>query len=114
MSRTFLQEGHALDFVATAAVTSSTPLLVGNVLVVPNTSAAIGENFSGSIDQVHNLPAATGAGQDWTGSCAHTLYWDDTAKVVTRTVAANKKIGVSAGAKAVGVATGPVLLIPQA
>jgi predicted RecA/RadA family phage recombinase len=112
MSRTFIQEGKTLDFVApSGGVVSGTALLFGVILAVPMTSAAQGASFAGSIEGVHELPATTS--QAW-ASPGLVVYWDDTNKRLTTTASGNTKVGITAAAKDAAAAVGRVKLTPNA
>lgn len=107
--KNFVQEGHALDFVADAAVKAGVPVLVGVVLVVPAINAAVGQTYSGWIEGVYTLPCQN---QAW-ASPGLSLYWDAANNRVTTTAAGNTKIGVTAAAKVAGDVTGNVKLLPS-
>lgn len=109
--KNFVSEGLALDFTAPAGgVVAGVPLIIGALLVVPSTTAAEGERFSGWTEGVYEFDAATHATtQAWTE--AQLLYWDDVAKKFTITATGNTKRGVAAEAKASTAATGKVKLI---
>ncbi len=105
----FVQEGHALDYVAPAGgVVAGVALLIGTVLVIPATTAAEGQVFAGWVEGVYILPCATGTA--WAMNVA--LYWDDANDRVTTTAGTNVKIGMTAAPKVAGDATGNVKLIP--
>ena len=107
--KNFVQEGHALDYVAPAGgVVSGEPLLIGTVLVIPAITAPEGAPFSGWIEGVYTLPCATGT--VWDLNVA--LYWDATNKRVTTTATGNTKIGMTAEAKTGTPARGAVKLLP--
>ena len=108
--KNFVQEGHALDYVAPAGgVVAGVALLIGTVLVIPATTAAEGAIFSGWIEGVYNLPCATGTAWDNPNT---PLYWDSANKRVTTTATGNTKIGMTAEAKVASSARGNVKLIP--
>lgn len=108
--KNFVQEGKSLDFVApSGGVVAGTPLLSGVTLVVPATNAAEGETYSGAVEGVFSVPAATS--QTWSAPGVK-LYWDDTNKRVTTTATSNTPIGISAAAKASADAVGNVKLTP--
>jgi len=107
----YIQPGNILDFTApSGGVVSGVPLLIGALVVVPGISADQGEVFSGAVEGVFDLPAATHAStQAWTEG--QLLYWDNTAKKFTITATDNTKKGVAAAAKASTAAVGRVKLI---
>jgi len=106
--KNFVQEGRALDFVATAVVASGLAVLINTILVIPATNAGIGQVFSGWIHGVYEIPCATGTA--W--KTCDTLYWDNTNKRVTTTATNNTKIGMAGADKVAGDATGWVKLLP--
>jgi len=107
--KNFVQEGHALDYVAPAGgVTAGVAVLIGTVLVMPATTAAEGAMFSGWIEGVYDLPCATGTA--WNSNVA--LYWDSANKRVTTTATDNTKIGMTAEAKVASSSRGAVKLLP--
>lgn len=106
--KNFVQEGHALDFVADAAVKAGVPVLVGAILVIPATNAAIGQTYSGWIEGVYTLPCQN---QAWATNCI-ALYWDAANARVTTTAAGNTKIGMTAAPKVAGDVVGNVKLLP--
>lgn len=108
--RNHFQPGNALDFTAPAGgVVSGKTVKKGALMHVPSTTAAEGDAYSGDIQGVFILDAATG--QSWTQGDA--LYWDDAAKVWTKTATGNAKGGAAAYDKATADALGKVLLIPS-
>lgn len=61
MATNFLNQGDTIDVVATAAVTSGTPIAVGALAAVPLTTAAIGARFAARVEGVFSAPKAAGA-----------------------------------------------------
>ena len=100
MAKNYIQPGEVLDHVAAAARTSGVPFLLGVRLAVPLTHGAIGETIAVKVKGVFNLPKVT-ANVVAQGAL---LYWDDTAKKLTTTVATNAIAGYAAAA-ASGTAT---------
>ena len=75
MSKIQVQRGDSLDLTAPAGgVTSGVPVLIGGLLVVPQVSAAVGEQFSGAATGVHSI-----AKEDTTAAFneGEIVYWDD-------------------------------------
>lgn len=108
--RNFKQPGVALDCVAPAGgVVSGVALLVNTILVVPATTAAAGQPYSGYLEGVYELPCATGTA--W--AQFDTLYWDTANARLTTTAGSNTKVGFAAAPKAAGLATGLIKLLPQ-
>lgn len=88
--KNFVQPGCVVDFTApSGGVTSGTPVLIGTVLVVPQTTALVGESFAGAVHGVFELPKATST----TPAAGGAAYWDDTAKKITTTASANTLVG---------------------
>ncbi|EDX81635.1 hypothetical protein BBAL3_2792 [Brevundimonas sp. BAL3] len=107
--RNHFQPGNALDFVAPAGgVVSGVTVKKGGLIHVPSTTAAEGEAYSGDLEGVFTLAAATS--QAWTQG--DVLYWDDTGKVWTKTATSNTKGGIAAYDKLAADAVGKVRLIP--
>lgn len=94
MAKNYIQPGEVLDHVATAALTSGVPFLLGKRLAVPLKSAAIGETVAVQVKGVFNLTKVTA---DVVAQGA-VLYWDDTAKKLTTTVGTNTLAGYAAAA----------------
>lgn len=64
MAKNFVQDGDVLTLIAPAGgVTSGVPAEVGDLVVVPLETAAVGEEFSAKVGGVWNLPAAAGLAQ---------------------------------------------------
>lgn len=107
--KNFVQEGHALDYVAPAGgVVSGLALLIASILVIPSTTKAEGQPFSGWIEGVYTLPCATGTA--WTMNVP--LYWDDANDRLTTNANGTVKVGMAAAPKAAGDAVGNIKLLP--
>lgn len=107
--KNYVQEGNSLDFVAGAGgVKAGVTVKTGVFIHIPATDAAEGETYSGWVEGVYDLVAQTGTA--W--ARGDLLYWDDTAKVWTKTAGTNAKGGAAAAPKASGDAVGRVKLIP--
>lgn len=88
--KNFVQPGSVVDFIApSGGVVSGTPLLIGTILVVPQTTAAATEVFAGDVNGVFELPKATTT----TPAAGGIAYWDDTAKKITTTASGNTAVG---------------------
>lgn len=106
--RNHVQPGNALDFIApVGGVVSGVTVKKGSIIHVPSTTAAEGVAYSGDRTGVFDLAAQTS--QAWTQG--DLLYWDDTAKVWTKTAGSNAKGGLAAYDKLAAAALGSVLLI---
>lgn len=107
MATTYIQEGEVLTLTApTGGVTAGTPVLIANLLVVPQTTAAQTLPFDAYTEGVHLLPKATGTA--WLEG--QILYWDDTAKKITTVSTSNYRVGCAVAAAASGDTTGKVKL----
>ncbi len=108
MSNSYVKKGDVMEYTAPAGgVTSGTPVLIGNMLVIPQDAAAAGAAFNGHVVGLHTgMPKATGA----TWSEGQVLYWDDTAKKFTTVTTSNYRVGSAAKAAASGDTTGDVRL----
>jgi predicted RecA/RadA family phage recombinase len=94
MAQNSIACGDVLPVVAGAAITSGTPVLVGDLLGVPLASAAIGETVSVAVEGVFSIAKRTHA-----STAAITqgskVYWDAGNSRIDNTdnSAANKHIG---------------------
>lgn len=86
MSRSYIQPGHVLNgLIAPAAgVTAGTGVVIANLFVIPQTTAAVGVAFDGYVTGVHSH--AKIASQAWL--VGDVVYWDDTNKWFTKTATA--------------------------
>lgn len=102
------QNGDVLDLVAPAGgVVSGTPVKIGQMIVVPQATAAVGVVFAGVRKGVFaGVAKATGAA--W--SEGDRLYWNDTNKNFTKTSTGATECAIAVKAAASGDATGTVLL----
>lgn len=88
-------------------VTSGTPVLIGSLLVIPETTAAATVLFAGAVVGVFTLAKTAGAA--WTEGQA--LYWDSAASsFATAQSATARRAGTAAAAAASGDTTGSVRL----
>lgn len=99
--RNFIQPGDSLTLVAAAALTSGQGLLLGSLFGVVAETVSTGQIYTLVVAGVFDLPKAAAV----TPAVGAKLYWDDTAKAVTTTVASNALIGVAAQAAAAADAT---------
>jgi predicted RecA/RadA family phage recombinase len=92
MSTKFIQPGRIVTFTApTGGVVSGTPVLIGNLLVIPQATVAQTLPFEGMIEGVHSVTKA--ASQAWAEGVL--VYWDNTAKNFTTTTTSNYRAGVA-------------------
>lgn len=86
-----VQVGNSITCTASgSAAVAGVPYVINNLVVIPHTDAADGEDFEGTPNGVWNI-AKTSAN---TPAQFANAYWDDTAKEVTTTVSGNTLIGV--------------------
>lgn len=89
--KNFRHRGDTCSFVAPAAVASGGGFQVGRLFAVANTDAAQGAEVEGDVTGVFVMPKSNAAGTDATAGAL--AYWDNTAKVVTKTAGSNLLIG---------------------
>ena len=94
--KNYVQRGDTLDIVAAAAVTSGSVQVVGTIIGVANTDAAVGETYALNVTGVYELPKTSALAI----AVGDTLYFDAANKVVNKTSAGNTKIGVAVTAAA--------------
>ena len=104
--RNYIQPGNTITLTAPYAVTSGGGLLVGAIFGVATSDAASGETVEACLVGVVDL--AKKAAQAW--SVGDKVYWDDTAKVPTKTATDNTLIGVAVASVAAAATTGRVRL----
>lgn len=102
----YVQSGQHVTLTAPAALASGEPFIVGAIFGVATTTAASGAEVEAARIGVFDLPKATGAA--WVQG--DKLYWDNTAKNVTKTPTSNTFIGAALIAAASGDTIGRVLL----
>jgi predicted RecA/RadA family phage recombinase len=108
--KNLIQDGvKTVDFIVPAGgVISGNGYLLSSLFAVAIASGPAGETVAFARQGGFILPKATGAG---TGFAQGTkLYWDNTAKVITKTVATNTLIGFALTAAADDSATADTLL----
>jgi predicted RecA/RadA family phage recombinase len=111
MANNFISDGRVLQLtVPSGGVVGGTPLLIGSILVVPvGTDATQNDLFAGISRGVLDLAKATG--ETWAEG--DRVYWDNSAKKVTKTAASNTPIGFAVQVQASGDTTGRLLLLPM-
>lgn len=110
--KTKISSGDVIDFTAPSGGTvSGRAVLIGSLFVIPVTSNVAGDTVAGHRTGVFDHAAeGAGSGQAW--AVGDELYWDDTAKVFTKTTTSNTKRGVAVAAKTTTATTGRLVLIP--
>jgi predicted RecA/RadA family phage recombinase len=98
MAKTFVKSGAVVTAIATVAVVSGEPVLMGALFGIPMTSAEVGEEFELAVGGIYEI-AKTSAN---TPTQFAKTYWNDTAKEVTTTASGNTYVGVFAHAYANG------------
>ena len=108
--KNFTEHGEVFEFTATAPITSGDLVIKGALLGVAGISAAVGDLCRAKRQGVYTLPSDTGTAYVQ----GDTVYWDSTAKRVTKTSASNTKIGTAWTDKDSAAGATLVLLAPQA
>lgn len=105
--KNYVQSGISFDFTApVGGVVSGEPVLISKILAVPVTTADAGDKFTGSIEGIFELAAATAD----TPSAGDLAYWDDTAKEVTTVALGNTLCGYWMEDKLAGVVLAKIKL----
>lgn len=89
--KNYVQPGKTISLAAPYAVTSGDGLLIGSIFGIASGNAAIGENLEVDLVGVFDLKKT--ASQAW--SVGDKVYWDNTAREVTKTGTGNTLIGVA-------------------
>jgi predicted RecA/RadA family phage recombinase len=93
--KNFVQPGGTITLAAPYAVTSGSGLLVGSIFgVALATVSTIGDPVEALLEGVVDIKKT--ASQAW--SQGDRVYWDNTAKEVTKTAAGNTAVGVAVDA----------------
>lgn len=106
--KNYIQDGNVIDVVLAAIIVSGAALKVGSLFGVAQKSGAIGETVGLVTTGVFDLPYGVAA----TVSVGDLIYWDDTAKTVTKTSSGNTKVGIAVQAAASADPTLRVKLVP--
>ena len=96
--KNYVQPGNTVTLTAPYAVASGDGLLVGSIFGVAAGTAALGEAVEAALTGVYDLKKV--ASQAW--AAGDKVYWDNTAKEVTKTTTSNTLIGVATEAVAGG------------
>jgi predicted RecA/RadA family phage recombinase len=100
MSSNFKQRGDTHDFISpTGGTVAGHPVKIGSIILVAKETTVAGALTSGDRVGMFTLKAE-GAASGQAMAYGDLVYWDDTAKQVTKTVGSNTKIGVYASATA--------------
>jgi predicted RecA/RadA family phage recombinase len=106
--KNFIAKGIVIDVVLAAIIASGGCLLVGKMFGVAQKAGAIGDTVGLVTEGVFDLPYSVAA----TVGVGDAIYWDDTAKNVTKTVGSNVKIGYAVAAAASSAALLRVKIYP--
>lgn len=106
--KNYIQDGKVIDITLAATIASGAALLIGTVLGVAQKSGNVGDTVGFLTEGVFDLPYGVNAAI----TVGALMYWDDTAKGVTKTTTSNTKCGVAVKAAAANAATVRVRLVP--
>lgn len=109
MARGFVQPGETVTVIAPYAVSSGGGVLVGNLFGIALADAASGASVE--IRRVGVWDVAKATGETWTQGAL--VYWNNTNKNLTTTVATNELVGVAMQAQAGADTVGRALLTGQ-
>jgi predicted RecA/RadA family phage recombinase len=90
--KSYVQGGDVVDATAPYDRLSGQGALIGTMFGVATYDVLSGVKGEFAIEGVHDLTRTTGSSTAWTEGAA--IYWDDSAKAITKTSSANKLIGV--------------------
>lgn len=106
--KNYVQDGDVIDITLGATIASGAGLLTGALFGVATKSGVsgdvVGVRTRGVFDLTYGVNAAVAVGD--------TIYWDNSAKTVTKTSSGNTKIGVAVKAALANAATCRVRLVP--
>ncbi len=106
----FVQDGDVVTLTApSGGVTSGVGFKVGAIIAIACSTVAAGLPVEAAVEGVFDHTSDTGAA--WAEG--DKLYWDDTAKVFTKTTTSNTLAGVAVAAKTSGAPVGRIKLSPQ-
>lgn len=110
MAKNFVQMGHTLTFVApSGGVTSGEGYLHGDLVVVAQETALVGENYEGMVHGVHEMAKLS---TDVMTTLGLRIHWDNTNKRWTTTAGTGTRTaGMVTKAAGNGVTTVQVLLM---
>jgi len=110
--KTKVSNADVLDITAPSGGTvSGRGVKIGALFGVAVTTNAQGDTVAVHTTGVFDHAAATHA-TDQAWAVGDTIYWDDTAKVMTKTSSGNTKVGYAVAAKASTAAVGRLRLVP--
>lgn len=109
MASTYIQPGDVLNLTAPlGGVTTGVPVQIGQLVVIPQVTAAAGASFAGAVEGVWSVPKV--GSQAWTVGAI--VYWDDANGYFTTVATGNLQAGVAVEAvgSGAGLTTGKVRL----
>lgn len=108
--KTRVSDDSPLDFtVPSGGCTSGLGLLIGAIFGIAVTTQVVGDTVALHTEGVFDHPSDTGAA--W--AVGDILYWDNTAKVLTKTSTSNTKVGYAVATKTSSATTGRICLVPS-
>jgi predicted RecA/RadA family phage recombinase len=94
-------------------VVSGRGVLIGSIFGIAVVTAAAGETVAiDTAGEFDHTAAGAGSGQAW--ALGDAVYWDNTAKALTKTSTDNTKVGVATAAKLTAAVEGRFKIIPFA
>lgn len=110
--KTKISSGEVVNFTApVGGTTSGLGVKIGSLFLIPVTSNAAGDTVAGHrFGEFDHKAEGAGSGQAW--AVGDDIYWDDTAKQLTKTATSNTKVGVATVAKATAAVVGRLVLVP--
>ncbi len=110
--KTKISSGEVIDFtVPSGGCTSGVGVKIGSLFLIAVTTNLQGDVAAGHRSGVFDHVAeGAGSGQAW--AVGDDIYWDNTAKRMTKTSTDNTKVGVAVAAKATAATTGRLVLVP--
>lgn len=109
--KNYIQPGSVIDHTATAALTAGTAVVLGTLLAIPVTDAAIGDTISAHIEGVFELPKLSTA----VFAQGDSLRWDVSTAQFSTAIAATGDLegcAVAIAAAPVGATTVLAKLLP--
>lgn len=97
--KTMISSGDVIDFTApSGGTTSGLGVLLGSLFLIAVTTNVAGDTVAGRAEGVFDH-VAEGAGSGQAFAVGDPVYWDNTAKRITKTATDNTKVGVAVAAK---------------
>jgi predicted RecA/RadA family phage recombinase len=97
--------------VPSGGCTTGVGLLIGSLFGIANTTQVAGDTVSLDTEgEFDHIAAGAGSGQAW--AVGDTIYWDNTAKQMTKTSTSNTKVGYATAVKLTTDVVGKINLVP--